>query len=56
MIDVNLDAKELAARVILNVKITNAAQWRIRTKIGRGLIRIAAWVMWCRIEFKDPES
>jgi hypothetical protein len=54
MASATLDVKEVANNITLNVTLKHHKQWRVRLAVGAWLIRLAAWVMWMNVEFKEP--
>lgn len=46
-----LDTRELAHRITLEVKLKRAREWGLRVKVACLLIRFAAWIAWFNVEF-----
>lgn len=50
---VEVDVKKLAKEVTISVVLRDFKQWQIRIRVGMWLIKLAAWIMWVNIEFKE---
>lgn len=50
---VDVDIKKYANEGTINVAIKHFKHWKIRVWVGMRLMRLAAWIMWCNIEFKE---
>lgn len=52
MATTTVDAKDIAGRLTIKLKVKHARQWAVRTWVAIQLIRLAAFIAWigCDIE------
>ena len=53
---VKIDAKDLAGKMIMHVKIKRCQQWQWRIRIAVVFIRLAAWIMWVNVEIENEHK
>jgi hypothetical protein len=52
----NVDAKDIANDVTIEITVIRYKQWVIRYNIGLWLIKLASLVMWCNVEIIENEK
>lgn len=47
-----ISMKDASSKMILTVNVTRVKEYRVRLWIATQLMRIVAWLAWCKIELK----
>jgi hypothetical protein len=51
-----MNAKELAGRMVLTLRVKRLTEWEIRIRIAIWLIKLASRIMWIKLEIEREEE
>jgi hypothetical protein len=53
---VEIDTRDFANQIEIEVKLKNLNQWKFRMWLGAKLMKLAAWIMWCNIRLVEDKE